>query len=42
LNTISGIIPLSLNGISSAEYNCERIPFCPDLEANLSPTIGFL
>ena len=35
-------MPISENGKSVEEKCLERTPFCPCLEANLSPVIGFL
>lgn len=37
---MSGIIPDSENGIDSAGQRNELMPFCPCLDANLSPIIG--
>jgi len=42
LKTISGTIPLSVNGKSSDGQPLLNIPFCPARLANLSPTVGFL
>lgn len=37
---MSGVIPLSVNGMSSKGNIKLQIPFCPCLLANLSPIIG--
>jgi hypothetical protein len=37
---ISGVIPVSVNGMSIFGHNIERTPFCPCLEENLSPITG--
>jgi hypothetical protein len=37
---ISGCMPDSENGISTAGHFCEHTPFWPCLEENLSPIIG--
>lgn len=38
----SGTIPVSVKGISTYGQRTLRTPFCPCLELNLSPIIGFL
>jgi hypothetical protein len=39
---MSGLMPLSLNGISICGHKIERTPFWPCLLENLSPMTGFL
>ena len=40
LMMMSGVMPLSVNGISCAGYRILITPFCPAREANLSPMTG--
>lgn len=42
LNKISGVIPLSVKGISSVGHRWLQIPFWPWRLENLSPMMGFL
>jgi len=39
---MSGTIPSWVNGISSCLYVIPQVPFCPCLDANLSPIWGIL
>jgi hypothetical protein len=42
LTIISGTIPSIVNGRSYCLYVIPQVPFCPCLEANLSPICGIL
>ena len=40
LMMMSGVIPLSVNGMFSCGYSVDMTPFCPARDANLSPMTG--